>query len=113
MNCKPGQKAVIINSLERENIGRIVTVVEDWNDRATHEGIYWPPLADLVGDHMWLVESGGSPIAYNRLPGSGDEVIRIQSGPYGDSWLRPLTDVEEPATEEAVTETPRHVEHAE
>lgn len=111
MNCKPGQRAIIINSLEVENIGRVVEVVEDWYDRPIHDGVLWPPLADLVGDHMWLVRSVGKPLTYNRMPGSGDNKIHIESGPYGDSWLRPLLDVDEPVAEETVAETPRQVEH--
>lgn len=107
MNCKPGQKAIIINSLEQENIGRIVMVVEDWNDRQVHEGKFWPPLSALIGDHLWLVQSECSPISYGSLPGTRGDVIRIESGPYGDSWLRPLLDVSEPATEEAVESKPK------
>lgn len=112
MNCKPGQRAIIINSLEVENIGRVVEVVESWNDRVAHEGVFWPPLSKFVDAHMWLVRSEGNPLAYSHLSGGSESKIHIESGPYGDDWLRPLLDVDEPVAEEEVVETPRQVEHA-
>ena len=82
MNCEQGDKAVIVFSLNKANIGRIVHVAEyigKFSEREQFQ-IHGQLCQALVTDHHWWIEAedlsiglGPSPRAY-----------------IADSWLRPI-----------------------
>ena len=82
MNVKQGDKAVIVFSLNKENIGRIVNVAEYIGKFKAGEQFesYGMTSQCFVDDHHWWIEAedltiglGPSPKAY-----------------IADSWLRPI-----------------------
>lgn len=92
MNVKPGQRAIIIKG--RVNIGKIVTVLEDWADRRRYQGLLWkPPLH--VGP-VWLVRSEGQDLEYARTRKDGGTWKSfLPAGPVPDIVLMPLPDEED------------------
>ena len=83
MNVSEGDKAVIVFSINPENIGRIVNVVEYIGKFSEREQFQYRgrPCMALITDHQWWIEAedltiglGPSPRAY-----------------IADSWLRKIT----------------------
>lgn len=98
MNCKPGDRAVIVRAGITENIGRIVEVIESVDAR--------PQEGNLSGSRqLWLCESLGSPLRYEVVLMDGEQRVELmQVGPVPDEFLRPLTEVREDAVSRAVLE---------
>jgi hypothetical protein len=84
MNVQAGDKAVIVFSVHKENVGRIVNVSEyigKFKEGEQFEA-YGMTSTCLVHDHFWWIEA---------------DDLNIQLGPsprayIADSWLRKLTD---------------------
>lgn len=92
MNVSAGDKAVIVFSINKENIGRIVNVSEYIGKFKAGEQFeaYGMTSTCLVHDHYWWIEA---------------EDLNIQLGPspkayIADSWLRKI----EPPKEQLATE---------
>ena len=82
MNCKQGDKAVIVFSVNPANVGRIVNVAEYIGKFKQDEQFeaFGMKCHCLVHDHYWWIEA---------------EDLTIQLGPspkayIADSWLRPI-----------------------
>ena len=87
MNCKQGDKAVIVFSVNPSNVGRIVNVSEYIGKFKQDEQFeaYGMKSQCLVHDHYWWIEA---------------EDLTIQLGPspkayIADSWLRKIVPPEE------------------
>lgn len=91
MNCRPGDLAIVVDSYLKENIGKIVMVLEAYRDQG------FIVLADR--GHVWHCEAAGSPLAWSKAWGIG--VAYSQSGPVPDHCLRPLR--EKPEDDEVNT----------
>lgn len=79
MNCQPGDLAVIVCSVNAENLGLFVDVVGPYVPR---EG---DPVFILV-ESMWLCRARGR-LKYRSISG---ELMEIKSGPVPDAVLRPI-----------------------
>lgn len=79
MNCKPGDLAVIVCSVNNENIGLFVDVL----------GVYEPRPGDptFVGARdLWLCQARGQ-LKYTSTAG---KLMVVKSGPVPDAVLRPI-----------------------
>ena len=93
MNCKQGDKAVIVFSVNPANVGRIVNVAEyigKFKEGEQFEA-YGMKSQCLVHDHYWWIEA---------------EDLTIQLGPspkayIADSWLRKIVDPNKKVTTKA------------
>lgn len=82
MNCKEGDKAVIVFSLRPENVGRIVNVAEyigkfEQGEDFDFRGM---PCRAPVRDHFWWIEADDLSIGLGPSPRAY----------IADSWLRPI-----------------------
>ena len=82
MNCKQGDKAVIVFSMNPQNVGRIVHVAEYIGKFSEREQFQMNGMIcqAMVTDHHWWIEA---------------DDLTIQLGPsprayIADSWLRPI-----------------------
>ena len=87
MNCRPGDRAIIIRAGIAENIGRIVEVIEAAGAR--------PQEGNLSGSRqLWICESLGGPLRYEVVLMDGEQrVEHMQVGPVPDEFLRRLTEL--------------------
>ena len=84
MNCKPGDMAVVINSLFEENIGNIVHVIR--------------PAARCHVSRLFSWEAKSTrPCRGLDVFGGSDNSSTI--GAIPDAWLRPIRPPETPVTE--------------
>lgn len=84
MNCKQGDLAFIKNAVRKENIGLIVTCIENLGyflkgDKIEISGELWEAA---ISDNYWLIESSSSSI--ETMFGKS----KIAYGP--DTWLFPI-----------------------
>ena len=96
MNCKQGDKAVIVFSVNPSNVGRIVNVSEYIGKFKQDEQFeaFGMKCHCLVHDHYWWIEA---------------EDLTIHLGPspkayIADSWLRKLVDPNKKVTTKAEKE---------
>ncbi|MBU3577515.1 hypothetical protein [Polynucleobacter sp. UK-Kesae-W10] len=86
MNCKPGDRAIVIKSKEIRNIGKIVDVIKEYD----------PNECKIIllqeSEQIWLCESLGSELVWPSL-GGFENILRMQ-GPIPDECLVPLIDDE-------------------
>lgn len=88
MNCKPGDLAVIVRSNIKENIGHLVTVLDDFQV--------------MHGHHCWLVRS-----ARPLMAKVGPVDVGFLSCAYmPDKHLRPIRDPGEGAQDETLSWLP-------
>lgn len=80
MNCKPGDLAIVIESIIPLNVGKIVQVIEPYGRQT--------PIVLANDGALWLCESMGSPLRWEKLIGVG--FTEMQAGPIPDYCLRPL-----------------------
>jgi hypothetical protein len=87
MNCKQGDLAVVVFSINPENVGRHVRVAEYIGryEKGTEFEFRGMPCGALVTDHYWWIEA---------------EDLNIQLGPsprayIPDSWLRPIKSLDD------------------
>lgn len=84
LRCKAGDLAVIVQSVSGINLGKVVEVIEPWNDEGALT-VWWRRAGFVL-----KVRSRGSAINY------GDGVVLSMVGPAPDSWLRPIRPDAEP-----------------
>ena len=80
--CKVGDLAIVVTAFNQENIGKIVRIVATVGKRKWHD--FDTPT------WIWLVESEGSPLAYEWA--AGDKTYHAK-GKAPDAYLRPLKPV--------------------
>jgi hypothetical protein len=79
MNCRPGDLAVVIKAMNKQNLGRIVHVIEE------HDGSGDLVLDATVLGHIWLVEAA-RPLVWRRA----GKRLRRRRGPAPDAYLMPV-----------------------
>jgi len=88
MNCKPGDDAIILKSINPANIGRLVKVMHfvgelhAFQEYDLGDGIVREAIVD--GNH-WYIVPLGSPI----MNANGKEVY---DAVHPDTWLQPIRD---------------------
>ena len=84
MNVSEGDRAVIVFSVNRKNVGRIVNVAPYIGRFAQKEQLDFPgmPCEAPVTDHYWWIEADDIEIAIGPSPRAY----------IADSWLRKLVD---------------------
>jgi hypothetical protein len=81
MNCKPGDLALVVRSTIPENLGKIVHVMQAFNEGDLG-------VISLDKGHLWLCEAAGSPLL---MRGALSLAIKhLQKCPIPDHCLRPL-----------------------
>lgn len=86
MNCKPGDRAIIVAAPRNELlIGRIVQVVEPWSGEPV-EGYYYSTTGGT--SRFWIVESIGTPLPIYHVITRAVEYVSRR--PFPDAYLRPL-----------------------
>ena len=91
MNCKQGDKAVIVFSLRPENVGRTVHVSEyigKFKKLETFEFRHLTCQAP-VSDHYWWIEADDLEIGFGPSPRAY----------IADSWLRPVKSLDKKLTD--------------
>ena len=87
MNCKPGDRAIVIKSRTKSNIGRIVEVLR----------AYSPLDSGVIPTdgtrQMWLAKSIGSSLMWERAYSIGTE--QRSEGPIPDECLWPIKDADD------------------
>ena len=102
MNCKPGDKAVIVSSLRQENIGAIVEVLRASKGNTVAAGV---PYSECGSEWVrgspwiWVIRSMGREILTEYGKGHIER-------PFGDRNLRPLPDLSEDAPDESAAWLP-------
>jgi hypothetical protein len=91
MKCKQGDIARIIFSLRKENIGRIVKVVEYIGRFSEGEEFEFRGMNCKcpIGDHFWWIEANDLAIGLGPSPRAY----------IADSWLEPIRPEEEQETQ--------------
>ena len=80
MRCQPGDFAVVVRSVNPENVGLFVDVIGPWSPKEG-EGISF-----LQAEGMWLCRAKGL-LKYTSIDG---RTVRLHEGPVPDSVLRPI-----------------------
>ncbi len=81
MNCKPGDLALVVRSTIPENLGKIVHVMQAFNEGDLG-------VISLDKGHLWLCEAAGSPLVMNNALSHG--VRHLKLCPIPDHCLRPI-----------------------
>jgi hypothetical protein len=98
MNCRPGDLAIVVRAENKQNLGRIVHVVQE------HDGAGDLVLDERVYGHVWLVEAE-RPLVWRRA----GKRVRRRRGPAPDDYLLPVgstpSESTAPATSDVSTDT--------
>lgn len=96
MRCKIGDLAIIVNAINKQNIGKLVRVIDRHDGSQDYNGVRWREDAKSC---EWIIQSEGTPLISYPL--------NEKSGPFWDKWLRPIRPVED---QESETETKKIID---
>jgi hypothetical protein len=66
-NVKPGDRAIIIKANHPENIGKLVLVVEPFNDDFDNGRVRYLRALFPSDKQLWIIESLGGPLRTDRV----------------------------------------------